>query len=511
MTPPPVRKVVIVGGGSAGWMAAAVLNRVFGRLLDVTLIESEEIGTVGVGEATIPAIRLFNGLIGVDEDDFLAATEGSIKLGIEFVDWLRPGHRYIHAFGDVGRALGGLSFHQYWLAARERGGADDLWAFSPNARAAGLNRFGRPDPKAAPPIPSSQVGPLVWAYHFDAGLYARFLRGLCEQRGVTRVEGKVVEVVRREPDGFVSGVRLDRGEVVAGELFLDCSGFRGLLIEQALGSGYDDWTDWLPADRAVAVPCASVTPLTPYTRSTADAAGWRWRIPLQHRTGNGHVFSSRFMSDDEATARLMAGLDGEALAEPRVIRFTTGKRRSMWTANVVALGLASGFMEPLESTSIHLVQAALEKLIRLFPNADFDRALAAQFNRELDAEYEAVRDFLVLHYRATERDDTPFWRHCRTLPEPEGLRRKRGAWRANAALPNEADDLFKPSSWLQVLVGQNVMPRGRHRLADQVEPEKLDRYLADLKTLVEREVAPLPDHAAFLADRRRAASPETAR
>ncbi|WP_122467271.1 tryptophan halogenase family protein [Brevundimonas lutea] len=500
---PPIRKLVVVGGGSAGWMAAAAMKRVFGDLLDVTLVESEAIGTVGVGEATIPDIRLFNTLLGLDEDEFLAATEGSIKLGIEFVDWTRMGHRYLHAFGEVGLPVGGLSFHQYWLRAQEAGDASDLWEHSLNAQAARLDRFDRPER-----TDTGRMGPLVWAYHFDAGLYAKFLRGWCEARGVRRAEGQVVEVLQGAPDDGVAGVRLDRGELVEGDLFIDCSGFRGLLIEGALKAGYDDWTEWLPADRAVAVPCASVSPLTPYTRSTARESGWQWRIPLQHRTGNGYVYSSRFISDDEAAARLMSSLDGEALAEPRTLRFTTGKRRRMWVKNVVALGLASGFMEPLESTSIHLVQAGLEKLIRLFPNTNMAPGLAETFNREMDAEFEAVRDFLVLHYRATERDDTPFWRHCRDLPQPPGLARKLAVWRANASLPNEAADLFKPPSWLQVLVGQGVMPEGRHALADQVAPDKRDRFLADIRALVDLGVARLPDHGQFLADRRRAAQPQ---
>ncbi|CAN5343900.1 tryptophan 7-halogenase [soil metagenome] len=498
----PVTRVVVVGGGTAGWMAASALKRVFGAVLEIVLVESEEIGTVGVGEATIPAIRLFNGLLGLDENEFLARTEGSIKLGIRFVDWVRKGHTYLHAFGDPGLPLGGLGFHQYWLRRRGEGGdltTNDLWDYSLNARAALENRFDRPET-----VKPNRLGPLVWAYHFDAGLYAKYLREWAEARDVTRIEGRIVDVALIEPDGRVGSVTTDRGDVVQGDLFIDCSGFRGLLIEGALQTGYDDWTDWLPCDRALAVPCASVSPLTPYTQSTARDAGWQWRIPLQHRIGNGYVYSSRFISDDEAAATLMATLDGEALAEPRPLRFTTGKRRRMWNRNVVALGLASGFMEPLESTSIHLVQAALEKLIRLFPDTRMDPALAATFNRELDAEYEAVRDFLVLHYRATERDDTPFWRHCASLPTPPGLERKMAAWRANGVLPAEADDVFKASSWLQVLEGQGVRPNSYHRLADRITDAQLDGYLADVRTLAAQGVAPMRDHGAFLATQREA-------
>lgn len=493
-----LRQVVIVGGGTAGWMAAAGLARVFGALLDITLVESEEIGTVGVGEATIPQIQIYNRLLGLDEDEFVRATQGSFKLGIVFDGWGAAGGRYIHAFGEPGAPLGGLPFHHHWLRdrlSRNAGGPPDLWAYSLNAQAAWDGRFAR--------TPAGGFGPLgsmPYAFHFDAHLYAKFLRAYAERLGVRRVEGKVVDVALGEPDGRVRSIRLDRGLDIEGELFIDCSGFRGLLIEQALETGYEDWSEFLPADRAVAVPCARVEPLTPWTKATADAAGWRWRIPLQHRTGNGYVFCSRFISEDEATARLLSQLDGEALAEPRPLRFVTGKRRKIWNRNVVSLGLASGFMEPLESTSIHLVQACLDKLIQYFPDRRFSDAPRDRFNAEADAEYTAIRDFLVLHYTATRRDDTPFWRHCRTeIPRSEALKARLDLWEETGRLTEEERDLFKPTSWLQVLVGQGVEARGFSPLAARVEPDKLTAWLSDVRALVARTSGDLPSHDRFIA------------
>ena len=493
-----IRDVVIVGGGAAGWMAAAGLARVFGELIRITLVESEEIGTVGVGEATIPQIQLYNRLLGIDEDAFVKATNGSFKLGIVFNDWGAIGDRYIHAFGEPGVPLGGLPFHHYWLRdrlARGERGWPDLWDYSLNAEAAFADRFAR--------TPQGGFGPLgemPYAFHFDAHLYAKFLRVYAERLGVRRVEGKVVDVTLGEPDGRVASIRLERGEVVEGELFVDCSGFRGLLIEGALKTGYEDWSEYLPADRAVAVPCASVQPLTPYTQASADAAGWRWRIPLQHRTGNGYVFCSRFISEDEATAVLLSKLDGEALADPRPLRFLTGKRRRIWNRNVVSLGLASGFMEPLESTSIHLVQSCLDKLIQYFPDKGFADAPRDRFNEEADAEYMAIRDFLVLHYTATTRDDTPFWRHCKdTLPRTETLKARIDLWRTGGRLPVDERDLFKPNSWLQVLVGQGIEAEGCSPLAGRIEDAKLSAWLGDVRRLVAQTRDRLPGHADFIA------------
>ena len=496
-----VRKVVIVGGGTAGWMAAAALSKLLPRDVAITLVESEEIGTVGVGEATIPQIRLFNATLGIHEDAFIRATQGSFKLGIEFVDWTRKGHRYMHAFGAVGgRDLGLVPFHHYWARLHARGEAGPLDDYTFNAVAGWAGKFLR----GAPNMPNSPLENVQHAFHFDAGLYARFLRGHAEARGVTRLEGRVVDVGLRGEDGFVASVTMDGGRVVEGDLFLDCSGFRGLLIEQALHTGYEDWSRWLPANRALAVPCASATPLTPYTRSTAREAGWQWRIPLQHRTGNGYVYCSDFISDDEAAATLLANLDGEALADPRPLRFTTGMRRKFWNRNVVAIGLASGFMEPLESTSIHFIQSSIAKLVQFFPDRRCDAALVEAYNRVTQFEFERSRDFLVLHYTATERDDTPFWRHCRAIERPAALAAKVALFEAAGRIVREGEELFTEHSWLQVFAGQGVLPRSWHPVAEAMPLDEARRMLDGLKGLFQRSAAVMPTHEQFIAKIREA-------
>jgi tryptophan halogenase len=479
-----IRQVVIVGGGTAGWMAAAALAKALGPLVSIRLVESDEIGTVGVGEATIPQIKLFNGLLSLDEDDFIRQTQGTFKLGIEFVGWTRPDHAYIHAFGGVGRDLGMVNFHQYWLKHRQDGGTSDFWAYSLNRAAAKANRFDR------------QPG-LAYAFQFDAALYARYLRAYAERLGVVRTEGKILGATLREPDGFVESVTLERGEVVGGDLFIDCSGFRGVLIEQALKTGYDDWSHLLPCDRAVAVPTSSTGPLRPYTQAIARSAGWQWRIPLQHRTGNGHVFCSRYVSEDEATATLMANLEGEPLAEPRLLKFVTGRRKAFWNRNVVALGLASGFMEPLESTSIHLIQSGLSRLLNLFPDKGFAQADIDEYNRQAGLEFERIRDFLVLHYWANQRPE-PFWTACRDMTIPSELARKIEIFRAHGRLFREPEDLFFETSWLQVLLGQGIEPRGCHPMTDLVSGPQLEGFLADLLKITADAANTLPDHADFI-------------
>ncbi len=524
----PIQRVVIVGGGTAGWMTAALLAQAMGPQLDIRLIESDEIGIVGVGEATIPQIRLVNQFLGLDEDDVLRVTQGTFKLGIQFNDWGRIGDSYMHAFGDVGLPLGLLAFQHYWLrdvqgrtsaagagsagaadvhgrtsaAGAGSAGAADLWRYSLNAQAAVANRFARMDR-----VGSSPLTGIKHAYHLDAGLYGRYLRQHCDPRAVQRTEGKVVDVQLRAEDGFIESVLLESGETIAGDLFIDCSGFRGLLIEGALKTGYENWQHWLPCDRAMVVPSARVEPMRPYTQANARPAGWQWRIPLQHRSGNGHVYCSQFMSDDEAAALLLANLEGEALAEPRPLRFTTGMRRQFWNRNCVALGLSAGFMEPLESTSIHLIQSGLSRLLALFPDRHFDPTLSEEYNRQTRFEYERVRDFLILHYRATERSDTAFWRHCAQIEIPPGLARKLALFRSSGQIFRDGEELFTEVGWLQVMLGQHVEPARHHALADAISPAQLDEFLANIRTLINRAVDSMPAHTRFVAEHCKAASP----
>jgi len=489
-----IQSIVIAGGGTAGWMTAAALSKLLDGRYDITLVESDEIGIVGVGEATIPMIQLFNKVLEIDEDEFLRETQGSIKLAIEFVNWGRIGDRYMHAFGRFGQDLGTATFDQYWQKLYQAGKASELEDYSINWQAAKANKFIR----ARPEMAGSPLAEVVHAFHFDAGLYAKYLRRYAEARGVRRIEGKIVDVALNGFSGHVQSLKLDRGELIEGELFIDCSGFRGLLIEQVLKTGYEDWTHWLPCDRAVAVPCASVAPLTPYTRATARTAGWQWRIPLQHRIGNGHVFSSRFISEDEATAQLLAHLDGEPLAEPRPLRFTTGMRSKSWNRNVVAIGLSSGFLEPLESTSIHLIQTAISKLVSFFPDRSFAAADVDEFNRQMRFEFESVRDFIILHYHLTERDDTPFWTHCRTMEVPERLKRKMALYRSRSRLVRDNNELFAEVAWLQVLHGQGLRAQGYNPMVDVQDEAAIEGFLGNVRAVIAKCVDVMPDHAEFL-------------
>ena len=494
-SPHRVNQIVIVGGGTAGWMTAAALAKVLNPSYSIRLVESDEIGIVGVGEATIPMIKLYNTALDLDEGDFIRETMGSFKLGIEFVNWGRVGDSYIHGFGKIGQDLGLVPFYQYWLKMRQAGKAAPLDDYSINTFACRHNRF-------MPPVtdrPNSPLADIAYAYHFDASLYARFLRRYAEARGVVRTEGKVIGVEQNPESGFINAITLDNGERIPGQLFVDCSGFRGLLIEQTLKTGYDDWSHWLPCDRAVAVPCERTTPLTPYTRSTAREAGWQWRIPLQHRVGNGHVFSSRFISEDEATATLMANLEGPALAEPRVLRFLTGKRKKFWNKNVVAVGLASGFMEPLESTSIHLIQSSIARLTAFFPHGGFDQADIDEFNLHSEFEFEKIRDFLIAHYCATERDDTPFWNYCRTMDVPESLNRKLDLFRSCGRLFRDCNELFAEPSWMQVLYGQRVIPRSYHAMVDVYPEEKIIEYMEGIRGVIANCTRVMPTHEEFIA------------
>jgi len=492
---PGVQKIVIAGGGTAGWMAAAAFSKVLGPRWKIVLIESDEIGTVGVGEATIPIINVFNNALELDENEFMRETHATFKLGIEFVNWGRVGDSYIHGFGPLGPDLGLTKFHHYWLKMHRAGKVGSIEDYSINIAASRANKFMR----AQPQLGASPLAEISHAYHFDAGLYAAYLRRYAEARGVERMEGKIERVTIRANDGFIDALELDGGRRVSGDLFIDCTGFRGLLIEQTLKTGYEDWSHWLPCDRAFAVPCASVDPLTPYTRSTAHSAGWQWRIPLQHRIGNGHVFSSPFMSEDAAAEILMARLDGKALASPRLLKFVTGKRKKLWNKNCVAVGLASGFMEPLESTSIHLIQSTVSRLASLFPGREFCQVDIDEFNRQSDFEFERIRDFIILHYKATQRDDSAFWKYCRNMPVPDTLAHKMELFRAHGRVFRENAELFSEISWVEVMLGQHVVPSAYHPLVDAVADEKIMGFLDNVRGTIKRCVDAMPAHAEFVA------------
>ena len=494
MAQQPIERVVIVGGGTAGWIAAASMAKLLPDSLQIELIESDAIGTVGVGEATIPQIRRLNMILGIDEMEFVRETKGTFKLGIEFQNWGKKGESYIHTFGDVGMQLAGLPFYHYWLRAQEEGKADDLWKYSLHRRSCDKNKFGMLER-----VGRTAMNGLAFAFHFDAGLYAQYLRRYAEAKGVKRTEGTIRDVHLHPETGFIDAVSLEDGNRIGGDLFIDCSGFRGLLIGQALGVGYEDWSPYLPCNRAVAVPSQRTEPLLPYTKAIAHDAGWQWRIPLQHRTGNGHVFCDQFISEDEATATLLANLDGEALDEPRALRFTTGRREQFWHKNCVSIGLSSGFLEPLESTSIHLIQSNVSRLLELFPDKTFGTATIGEYNRIVGKEYDLIRDFLVLHYHQNQRDDTPFWRHCASMEIPASLQEKMRLFQQSGHIYREPEDLFREASWLQVMVGQNLMPSGFHPMANRLSDQQLTEFLSSVDRLIDQATDSLPEHSAFIA------------
>jgi tryptophan 7-halogenase len=491
-----LRKLVIVGGGTAGWMAAASFAHYFANSpLEITVVESSEIGTVGVGEATIPAIRDFLRNLGLDEFAVMKATQATCKLGIEFRDWSRVGESFFHPFGVFGAPARDVAFHHYWLRMRALGDPTPYSDYSLCVEIAKQNRFTRPHPN-----PTSGLSVFDWALHFDAGLFAKYLREFALARGVKRIDRRIVDVNLRGEDGFIESLTLDGGERVAGELFIDCSGFRGLLIEGALKTGYEDWTQWLPCDRAIATPCASPVAgqLLPYTRATALEAGWQWRIPLQHRMGNGYVYCSRFISDDEATARLIDSLEGEPLAEPNFLRFTTGHRRLFWSRNCVALGLAGGFLEPLESTSISLIETGIEKLRRLFPDLSFNPAIRDEFNRSSTLEYERLRDFLVFHYKATSREDSPLWRECRAMPVPDTLAYKMRLFKERGFVVRYEWETFYDPSWVALYTGFGYLPADYDPLADYFDVSELRATLANMRQRITGAAAQTPTHADFI-------------
>ena len=486
MSAEKVQNVVVVGGGTAGWTAAASIARLIGVNLNVTLVESDAIGTVGVGEATIPPFRTLHRLLKIDEAEFLSRVQGTIKLGIQFENWRQVGHDYIHSFGFTGQGCWAAGFQHFWLKAKALGFAEDYGRYAPELMAAKAGRFGL-----------LQQDGLSYAYHLDATSYAKYLRELAEKDGVTRVEGKIVEV-RQAESGDISEVVLDSGKAVKGDLFIDCSGFRGLLIEQALKTGWEDWGHWLRSDRAVALQTESVAPPPPYTRATARSCGWQWKIPLQNRVGNGLVYSSAFLSEDEATKLLLDNVEGRPITEPRTLRFRTGRRLRQWNRNCVALGLASGFLEPLESTSIHLIQNSIIRLIKLFPSGESYQAEIDQFNREVKTEIEYIRDFIILHYHLTQRADTPYWDDCQKMTVPETLSHKLQLFGSGGKIFRDNNELFSETSWIAVMVGQGLVPAAYHPFADNLD----DRALKDLMARVRGGIAQLverqPAHRAYL-------------
>jgi tryptophan 7-halogenase len=480
-------KIIIVGGGTAGWMTAAALANAFGATKKIILIESETIGTVGVGEATIPAVKSFNTLLGINEAEFMRATQGTFKLGIQFENWGAIGETYTHPFGLVGKDSWMANFQHFWLKAKRMGIAKSYFDYSLNIRAAHSNKFLID--------PSSGVD---YAYHFDAGLYAVYLRNYSEARGVTRIEGLIDKVNTRSNDGFITSVKIASGETVDGDIFVDCSGFRALLIEHTLHTGFEDWSHWLPCDRAIAVQTEALGEPIPYTRSIAHHTGWQWRIPLQHRVGNGLVYCSRYLSDEDAKQLLLENLEGALKTEPRLIKFRTGRALKQWNKNCIAIGLSSGFLEPLESTSLHLIQTGIVRLIRMFPGDDINQSEIDEFNRQSQFEYERIRDFIILHYCVTQRTDSDFWNYCRTMSVPETLARKIQVYKNTTSVFKEQDELFHEGSWQQVMLGQGITPEAYHPVVDKLSDEELVRLLKSIENEHDQRLAQFPSHQQFI-------------
>ena len=482
-----IHKVVVAGGGTAGWMAAASLAKLLGRTLDITLVESDEIGTVGVGEATIPTLLTLHELLKIKEQDFLRAVQGTFKLGISFENWRDLGEDYIHSFGWTGQDSWAAGFQHFWLKGRKLGLSRDFGEYCKEWLAAKRNRFA---------VMAKQG--LNYAYHIDASRYARFLRGIAEAHGAVRQEGRIDRVQQDPASGFITGLHLQSGQFVAGDLFIDCTGFRGLLIEQTLKAGYDDWRHWLPCDSAVAVQTESVQPPVPYTRAIAREAGWQWRIPLQHRVGNGVVFSAAHWSDDEAVARLLGNVQGRVLTEPRVIKFKTGSRRRHWHRNCVAMGLSSGFIEPLESTSIHLIQRAVIRLMQMFPYDGIRQPDVDEFNSQMRFEIDNVRDFIILHYHVTERTDTPFWRQCRDMDIPDSLKHRIELFKQAGRVFKVPTELFGENSWIQVMLGQGLTPEQYHPIVNMMSDDELSQFLTGIHAATDGFVNQLPQHQRFI-------------
>jgi len=490
-----IKRILIVGGGTSGWMTAAMLSKLTNQTLDIQLVESENIATIGVGEATIPAIKRFNHLLGINEAEFLSATQGTFKLGIQFENWGGLGTSYMHSFGKIGRQWDWLSFHQYWLKLHQQGLVKHLDHYSINAQLALAHKYTH----AQSNRPQSPMSEIASTYHFDAGLYGKFLRTLAEKNGVKRIEGKVIKVNQHLQNQHIKSVLLAIGQELDADLFIDCSGMRGLLIEQCLNTGFEDWKHWLPCDSALAVASSKELDLPSYTRSSAQAAGWQWKIPLQHRTGNGHVFSSAFISEQAAEESLYQNLDTKAISDVNHIRFRTGKRRKAWNKNCVAIGLSAGFLEPLESTSLHLVQTAISRLIKLFPDRDFQQANIDQYNQETDLEIERIRDFIIAHYKVTNRDDTEFWRYCRNMEIPDSLAAKLDIFSAYGRVHRETDELFREESWVQVLLGQGLIPSAADPLVALKSPSEIESFVSGTEQVITNCVKNVSSHQAFIS------------
>ena len=490
-----IKTIVIVGGGTAGWITAAALSRLSrAGQVRIVLVESEAIGTVGVGEATIPHFVNFNKLLGIDEATLLKEVQGTFKLGINFVNWGVQGESYFHPFGTYGYEFDGVSFHHIWHKLRRAGDKRPLHLFSAETMAAQTRRFVQTGPEHPEDLP-----PINYAYHLDAGRYAAFLRKHAEGRGVERIEGRVTNAPLNGETGFVDSIVLEDGQIIEGDLFIDCSGFRGLLIEQALETGYEDWTQWLPCDRAVALPCDRPGEPLPYTRATAHSAGWQWTVPLQHRNGNGHVYCSAFMEPDEALDILVNNIDGPPTAEPNHLRFVTGRRKKFWNKNVVSVGLSAGFMEPLESTSIHLITTAVSKLMSILSLEEISPAQEAIFNRLTAKEYARIRDFLILHYKVTKRDDSAFWNYCRTMDVPDSLTEKMALFEHNGQVFREEDELFTETSWVAVMLGQGLSPKACSPLAETFAEPSLIEEIGEIERSIKYMVSRMPSHQAYLA------------
>lgn len=482
-----VKRVVIAGGGTAGWMAAAALTKLLGKNLQITLVESDDIPTVGVGEATIPTLHVLHDLLGINEAEFMAATNATFKLGIAFENWRDVKKDYIHSFGFLGQDCWAAGFQHFWLKGNKRGIVSDIGDYVPEHLACREGRFA---------VLANQDK--NHAYHLDAGLYAKFLQKIAKQHGCNRVEGKISQVILDEESGYINSLKLASGKVIEGDLFIDCTGFRGLLIEQALHTGYDDWSHWLPCDSAVAVQTETVGKPVPYTRSIARDSGWQWRIPLQNRTGNGLVFCSKYMSDDQAIESLLKNIEGEPINQPRVIKFTTGTRRKHWNKNCIAMGLSAGFIEPLESTSIHLFQRAIIRLMLMFPSTGINQSDIDEFNTQSKTEIDNVKDFIILHYHLTERKDSAFWRYCRSMPIPETLQHRMNMFKESGKVFKKAEELFGETSWIQVMMGQGLMPEEYHPIVDLMGDDELKSFLDNIRNGVKRKVANWPEHNDFI-------------